>query len=655
MAPDLLSDEFWKPKPDFVLCRDIDGNPTAVFGENTWDFNPYRLSARRISKMNFSTIAVGSPNREALVGEVKHILFLIIYTVESGRLGRLSASSVGHYFEVLRAMASFCVRQGAKPLVGELSIKQLLTNEIYLSGLIMDLGTNTRFKAKFPGLLRYLSSAGCERLGYRVLQRKCLNKREYEQHLVIPTRLYLRVINSLGELLDLLRGKAEAIENFISEFSDPFYGRSSRKQMQMGVGARHQHRPTFLVAMQLHGLEKVLVGDFYCKNRKKLSVAVASMQLVLKTIIHLYTGMRDQEIARLMYDCVIEDRTASALNEDGVETDPERIIHVVSSTTKYEGYRRQESWLATEEVLDAVSIARAICRGIAKHYNISPEECPLFLRPSILMSARAEIGVRDYYTRVNKSWRDALVISAEDLAELSATDPIRDFASDDKFAVGKIWPLKTHQFRRSLAFYASNSGFVSLPTLRVQFKQLTLEMTRYYANNFENLKTIFGYYDDEVGDFSISSSHVSLEFQMGIPISISNQIINDLFSSVEFIYGGTGSYMEKQKARIDSGEVVIGDVRRETIERARRGELCYRPTILGGCSKVGRCDFFMLGDFTACLSCEDAIIKLDKVESAIVMTDLEVKTYDPESGEYQVAHFESERLRKFRDKFCRKL
>lgn len=656
LSPDALPDQVWNPSPDFVLCRDRNGNATAVYGDDVWDFNPYRLSAKRIRKISFDTVGIGSQNRSVLVDEIKKILFLIIYTVESGRLGKLSASSLISYFEELRIMADFCVRQGEKPLIGELTIKQLLTNEVYLSSLVLERGRSVRFRAKLSAMLRYLANAGAERLGYKVLHRRIEgdHKARYEQHLVIPTRLYLSIINSLGDLLDSLRGKAEAIGEFISCFTDTFYGRSNLHQKQMAVGGRRYHRPVFRAAVELHDLEDVLKNDFRCNSRKNLPVAVASIQFALKTIIHLYTGMRDQEVSRLMYDCLMEERTDAIFNSDGIETDPEQLVQIISSTTKYEGHRRQESWLATKEVVDAIGVARAICKGLAKHYKVSPEECPLFLNPSILTYTNTEVGVKNHYHHINASWRDSLLIMAGDLAELSATDPFRNLEANPAFEIGNKWPLKSHQFRRSLAFYASNSGFVSLPTLRVQFKHLTIQMTRYYANNFDQLKTIFGFYDDKTRAFSIPSSHVSLEFQMGIPISLSNKLIDDLFSDVGPMFGGTGSYFEKQKARVASGEIAIADLRSDTIERMRRGELSYRPTLLGGCSKVGWCDLFLLGDFTACLSCEDSVINLDKLEEAILMAELETNKYEVGSGEFQVVSLELDRLRKFKEKIYKR-
>ena len=38
-----------EPSPDFVLCRDSEGTPTAIYGGDTWDLNPLRLSGKLIN------------------------------------------------------------------------------------------------------------------------------------------------------------------------------------------------------------------------------------------------------------------------------------------------------------------------------------------------------------------------------------------------------------------------------------------------------------------------------------------------------------------------------------------------------------------------------------------------------------------------------
>ncbi|KAF2405924.1 hypothetical protein PSAN_51450 [Pseudomonas antarctica] len=241
-----------------------------------------------------------------------------------------------------------------------------------------------------------------------------------------------------------------------------------------------------------------------------------------------------------------------------------------------------------------------------------------------------------------------LLIRREDLEELGQSDPSRDFYSEPAFAVGQPWPLTSHQFRRSLSFYGSSSGFLSLPTLRVQFKHMTIEMARYYSNHYGNLRTVFGYYDDKKKDFVLPTNHFAFEYQMAMPMSVANQLIADLLFNQEPLFGGTGSYMERQKERVKSGEIQIEDMRADTEQRVKNGEISYRSTLLGGCSKVGRCDSFLLGDYTECLSCVGAIIKPDKLNTAIKDATNELCSYSKGSGEYQIVKGETERLTAFK-------
>jgi hypothetical protein len=100
---------------------------------------------------------------------------------------------------------------------------------------------------------------------------------------------------------------------------------------------------------------------------------------------------------------------------------------------------------------------------------------------------------------VAPKWLAEVIITKEDYKELIETDEEKDWASIDKFQIGQPWPLTTHQWRRSIAFYAANSGLVSMPSLRRQFKHLSLAMSRYYAKGFENLATMFGCYNEKKG------------------------------------------------------------------------------------------------------------------------------------------------------------
>ena len=400
----------------------------------------------------------------------------------------------------------------------------------------------------------------------------------------------------------------------------------------------------------------MFVEHFKCDHKRRLQTVLLRMQYVIKTVLHTYTGMRDQEVLRMPYSCLSKKVTRTPTFDDrGVQMDTGQSINVISTTTKFSGYRKQSIWFASDEVVKAIEVAQAICRGLAKLYQIDRvDELPLFLNPSVVGQTknRPEVSVASFSSHIVKEiFHDPLRIRPEDLQELMHSDPTRDFFSESKFQPGMPWLLTSHQFRRSLAYYGCSSGFVSLPTLRAQFKHLTLEMAKYYSNNFENLKTIFGYYDDVKGEFALPGNHFAFEFQMAMPMAVANQLIADLLFKDEPLFGGTGSYIEKQKQAFNAGEVRIEHLRSETEKRVNNGSLFYRNTLLGGCTKVGRCDSFLLGDYTACLTCEGAIIKKENVEQGIKDASEELKLYPVDSGEYQIVEQDINRMVSFRDKF----
>lgn len=657
LPPDSPADSIYnlRPKSDFVLCRDSEGQATAVYGNDEWDFNPYRLSAKKINIIRFNSIfSTAEEEQVPLIEEVKYALFCLIYYIGTGRVGKLSSITINGYFHRLGSAARFCYEQKNKPLVGVLSLKELLTTPTYLAAFVASANGNDTFTRRFPPLMRSLVAVGGERLGYKVLSTSDLNfgdPIDGKQTPVIPTRIYLEIINSSSDLLDRLLSKAESLNAFISEFVDRNYGLSNKVQQSRGI-RKKSRRATFEQAVKSHDLTELLVDDFKCSCRRSLSLAISSIQFLLKIVIHLYTGMRDQEVMRIKYRCLAEEVVVdSTTDSDGKLRDPSRMVTVLSTTTKFEGYRREESWLATAEVVKAVKVAQAIQSSLAKfNPSVMSSELTLFSSPSILVSPHAG-GVSELSrTNVRTSWLDQTKIQPDDLKELMQTDLSRDFYSESKFSVGKLWPLASHQLRRSLSFYASNSGFVSLPSLKSQYKHMTLEMARYYRNGFENLKTIFGYYDPIKKDFVLPTSHIALEFQMGMPVSIANQLLANLLNQDSPLFGGTGSFMEKQKKHIKAGLVQIEDVRAETLARVRAGEIAYRPTLLGGCTKVGRCDFFMLGEYTACLSCEGAIIKPEKITEAIEVAAAELECYSEDTGEYQIIQEDIDKLVSFKSR-----
>lgn len=650
----------YEPADHFILCRDSRGWPTAIYGDQVWDFNPYRLSAKKISRIRFDTVFddADTGNQE-LIDECKYILYCLIYFSGGGRLGRLSAATLIQYWMILRLAIRFCKEQKKKKLVGKLTLKQLLTVPVYMAAFIMHRKVDGGF---LSAIIKGLTKAGEGKLGYKVLNPNKFNlaRPSTQQHPVIPTRIYLNLINCTGEMLDHIYQGVSSYEEFISSFYDECYGLQYSLQRSKGLGGKSNFRPDMPDAIREHDLGRVFIGHFACAHKRRLQRVFLRMQHIVKTIIHIYTGMRDQEVLRMPYSCISKKIVRKpVLDDQDIQRDAAHSITVISTTTKFSGYKKQTIWLASVEVVKAIEVAQAICRGLARLHQVDLiDELPLFLNPSILSKSRQkpEIAVASFLaSEMKEVYAESIIIQVQDLQELAQSDPTRDFLNDNRFLVGMPWLLSSHQFRRSLAFYGCSSGFVSLPTLRTQFKHMTIEMAKYYSNNYENLRTIFGYYDDKSGDFILPGNHFAFEFQMAMPMSVANQLIADLLFKDEPLFGGVGSYMEKQKQAFKSGGVRIESLRAETQRRVSNGVLCYRPTLLGGCTKVGRCDSFLLGDYTACLSCEGAIIQTEKLEQGIEEASKELKFYSVGSGEYQIIEQDIKRLMSFKSKVLKKV
>ncbi|WP_176514797.1 integrase [Pseudomonas faucium] len=650
----------WRPSADFVLCRDLEGNPTAVYNKSYWDFNPMRLRANKIWAVRFDGVfETTGKAQQSLIDEIKWILFCLLFFVSTGHTGRISVGVLAQYFLMLRTAARFCYEKGAGELAGVLSLQNLFTTPAYLSAYarwmkINKVGSTQRKLTR--ALLNHLVSIGEERLGYKLqgvfdINFECDD--DTKQHPVIPTRIYLGVINAVGLTLDTLYNNREALERYLTAFDNPFYGYTHLHQKKInGNKAPKSYEPEFEETLKIHELETLFSGDFSCTGRGVLSSTVLKMQWVAKTVIHLYTGMRDQEVLRLPYDCVDQDEVVSAtLDDKGFARDKPIMVKVLSTTTKFTGYRKTVSWLATDEAIRAVEVARAICRGISRLYGVDPKTMPLFLNPSIINRAQTEIGV-PFWNNVSKPdfLLNGFIMTASDLDELQLTEPSRDFASENIFQVGSPWNFTSHQFRRSLAFYGSSSGFISMPSLRKQFKHLCTQMTRYYANNFELLKTIFGYYDEKKGKYVLPRTHVLFEVQTGVPINVAYDLLAHAFGDDARLFGGVGTYISNQRGKIESGDVHIVDVRKETEKQAADGKISYRPTLLGACTRTGKCEHFLLGAAVSCLSCADGIIEKEKLDEAIEDNERDLELYEPGSGEYQVVQYELSNMRKFRER-----
>ncbi|PAX99096.1 integrase [Pseudoalteromonas sp. HM-SA03] len=657
LAPDSLtfnkSEELDVPH-DFVLCRDENNNVTAMYGENKWDFNPYRLSADKISTFNFETISEdnSSPQKSVIISEMKNILFHLMYSRPAGHTGMLAVSTLYNYYIVLSKAAKYCFSLSNTLSLDKVTLKDLFSDERLFTAFVIK-HQKPSFNNKAKALVGGLFYLGEPILKFDVsgIVDVDIERLDNDQTVIIPQRIYMLIGDHLESSIKHIFEHSKELPKFLTKLKDPFYGLSHERQKSQGVGGKAFWRSDMPQAIKEHGLDKLFSGEYKVLNRNSLQLQLTKIQYLCKLALHYYTGMRNQEVQRMKPNAINETIASKEVkDQDGKVIDKAKIVEVVSSTTKFTGQRIKVSWFAPKEVKMAVSVLERIHKGLSELHNLQLKDDWLFVSSSILKLNKTYDGTPvTFKTKHKPSWLKGLLITELDFKELNNSDDERDFLLEKKYQIGNVWHLHSHQFRRSLAYYASNAGFVSEASLKSQLKHITRAMSRYYSNNFEKAESIFGYFDEKTGKYLLPPEHIIHEFRTGIPFNMADHVLNDILGSEEPLYGKTGSYIERQNEQLRKGEVLIDSVRTETAMKVEKGEFAYRETLLGGCTKVGDCDSFMLGDFTSCLPCEGAIIKESKVDREIKYTQEELALYEEGSGEYQITKANLDALLKYRE------
>ncbi len=230
--------------------------------------------------------------------------------------------------------------------------------------------------------------------------------------------------------------------------------------------------------------------------------------------------------------------------------------------------------------------------------------------------------------------KDAILIAEHHIVELEDIAPGRNWRDDTNFQIGKPWGFKFHQYRRSLAVYALNSGVISLVALQTQFGHLFKEMTAYYGYGTGSAKSLIG---------TDSPEHIKSEIKRLKPQFDFLAYTKNVLFSREPLYGAHGVFVQKNETSIRD---YILTNRKDTMEKFKNGLLRYQETALGGCTTIEPCNSHLMGSLVNCIGCEGAGIKKSKLISAIQEQKRFLDSLSKESLEYRT---ESRDLNIFED------
>ena len=604
----------------FVLSRMKSGATLSVYADNVWDLSPYLPKCH--CRLNFNTWLENAGENDFLFcqirAEMKKIIFALLYV----KTGKSIIKSIKQRHLALRQFARLAYKNGC-------TLQQLFADGAYLSKVNdayagVSYSTALCIKAfltdcfslqqQYPLLIPAFSTyQPIEHLAKLAAQLRLQSNKVGPQTKVIPSRLYMALINALADQLNEFNQNAPALLQWFQRIQQ------DANFALMPVEFRRAKRAiSFNDARDLLGLTQ-LFENHQIRKHANLTRYITIIQGMAKLWIHLFTGMRDNEVNQLSYDCY---QTVKS---------NEHLVHVLMGYTSklHGGGNKSTYWITFADIQVGVNAAQSIGEVYAllnPHYDMSnPAEYPLF--PTLYSQkhrnknnrniehetdfisnfegapTRTQSNFNQYLSRISVLLGDGLKITESDIAELEAFDGFRNWREEKDCQVGEYWNICTHQFRRSLAVYGARSGMIGLGALSVQFKHLTESMTLYYRNNAVFAPNIL---------VSDSQKEFIQELEYQRLVHSYAQFEDGVINSASRLLGGAGTYLQLQKDREQLLKVFPN--RDETIKRMKKGEIAYKPSLFGACTNPDSCEKISFTAITSCLSCAHAVFDATSAE-----------------------------------------
>ncbi|MEB3767278.1 hypothetical protein [Acinetobacter sp. MD2] len=594
----------------FVLSRMKTGEILSVYSDNTWDFSLYLPKCH--CRLNFDSWLKNNNEDDFLFcqirAEMKKIIFALLYI----KSGKSIIKSIEQKHSILRQFAAIAYRSGCtlQQLFGDVAYISKVNNAyinvsyekiIHIKAFLKDcFSIQQQHLLLIPAFSTYKP---IEHLTQLIAQFKLQSRKVGPQTKLIPSRIYIALINSLIKKLSEFNKNAPALGKWFQLIQkDKTFACMPRKFRN------YKKAVSFIDARDSLGLTELFENNNIHKHAN-LTKYMTLIQGMAKLLIHLFTGMRDNEVNQLSSDCY-----------QTVQSN-EHLVHLIIGFTSklHGGGNKSTYWITFEDIQLGVYAAQRIGQIYAllnPHYDMSnPAEYPLFptlysqkIRYQNIKSkttfisnftgapTRTQSNFNIYRNNILETLGDELRITESDLVELEAFDGFRNWREEKDCQLGEYWNICTHQFRRSLAVYGARSGIIGLGALSVQYKHLTEAMTLYYRNNSVFAPNIL------IGD---SQKEFIQELEYQRLVHSYTQFEEGVINSSSHLHGGAGTYLQLQKER---GKLLkIFPNREETIKRMKKGEIAYKPSLFGACTNPDSCDKISFTAITSCLSCAHAI------------------------------------------------
>lgn len=480
----LYHEERFDELDEIIICKDKSGKETATFGQSIWNCLPISRN-RTKNTLNFSNF----DDAPELQRELK--IFATGWLFNANKKKKpLSFLSVHSQLSSINKVYIFLMKQNKKSLsaLSSTSIRLKLDTELQQKGY----ARKTLLRAfvaingaiydedwhNIPLMIKPIKSK-------KEAQR--LSQKDDQQFLVIPERLCHAIYGKAIELVEkafphaqLLFDTESALQyNYLEgkRLLDSKVRRGQTYAFMNEDGSINTRKYASLVPSYQPNQARSFIlpladklPDIPLNNANEFRRYLGQLITASYIICGGFSGMRDSELDKLTPNSYYQDTLSG------------RVHHMLQSHSFKLGEKR-ETWITAASSKTAIGLMSVLTKRWREE-TIYPDE-------KYAGSLWVNQGARSVQPRVITNWPLRLkrfckqfdfIVTEDDYQECLTSNPRSVQKIEEFVIVGKPWPMSTHQFRRTLAFYCVKNRLGTLVALKQQFKHLYISMTEWYTN-----------------------------------------------------------------------------------------------------------------------------------------------------------------------------
>lgn len=548
---------------DIVISYDSLGNVASRFDDQVWDFTAYvskKLRNNYFFKIDFHTIP------EAWRGLMRHAIY---HSLWEKKRSTASFEAPFRKFETLRKISNALAERGynspsilnsdrAKPIIVDILAKKNLAPSTI---------------SKYLSHLNAFAEDGYSRLTFDNIEATASSiadsSIEIQQTLFIPQDLASHIFRTALEEVETYYEKRFEIRELFSEYlklldKDVSYDEVQQLINSSGLVSIDRYTPT------KHKEKTTKTASF---GLTKLKMFYNDILAACGTLIGGTTGMRQGEWFELSCDSFKQKTIKGAI-----------VSFLKGATTKLNGgYPLPHAWVCAPQTEKAIELAAFISepfRNQVTQYLINNHQedkllkslnKTLFLRsfPTNTQINEGNLStpvstlnsaIRRLSSRVEYQNKSGQIIKGARLSE-EHMDEYNSINKQNKLdlKVGDMWPLASHQYRRTFAIFFIRNGFGSFLQIKRQFAHIHLAMSMWYGRNSELALSLDTTMDEEIQS---EIEKVNLE--------LATEILSDIYlNDNKTLSGGAGKKIQEDKMH---GRIIFST--RDDIQAAiLRGEI----------------------------------------------------------------------------------